>query len=220
MADPLNLDALDALQSLARRRIDIVVAGETDLQRALDAYYPVRTLPQPDEVEVQVNGSFAEDWPSEPAGEEDATAVKLTEQIIAEAVRSRASDVHIEPQDHDLRIRLRIDGLLEDYLRVAPEHGPTVLSRLKALAGLDIAERRLPQDGRVRLSVGNDDVEFRISTLPTRLGEKIVLRVFQRDMSLLNLERLGFTPDNLAMVRRALGEANGIVLATGPTGSG
>lgn len=151
---------------------------------------------------------------------ESAPVVQLVDVILAEAVRSRASDVHVEPQSTDLRIRYRVDGLLRDAMTVPRNARAAVISRIKILAGLDIAERRRPQDGRARLAVDGTHVEARVSTLPTMHGEKVVIRVLPRSENVPVLGQIGLTPSQLELVSQTLVQAQGLVLITGPTGSG
>ena len=150
----------------------------------------------------------------------EAPLVRLVNALFADAVAARASDIHIEPLDRAVSVRLRIDGMLHDVL-TPPQHlHPALLSRLKVMAGLDIAERRLPQDGRIRLRVGGRDVDVRVSIVPTIFGERAVLRLFDRSVRELTLAQLGLLPDTQAHLERLLGRNHGVVLVTGPTGSG
>jgi len=150
----------------------------------------------------------------------DAPIIRMINGIIAEAARLGASDVHIESFESALRVRLRIDGVMRDAASLPARIAPLLVSRVKVMARLDIAERRLPQDGRVSLSMGARALDVRVSTLPTRGGERVVLRILHKDQETLSLEKLGLQPDALAALRRALQVPNGIVMVTGPTGSG
>ena len=151
---------------------------------------------------------------------DDAPAIRLINGIIADAARNGVSDIHIEPYETGLVIRMRIDGVLRETLRMPPHVAPVVVSRVKVMARLDIAERRVPQDGRIGLTLGGKLLDVRVSTLPSRAGERVVLRILDKDNAGIDLEQLGMPPAIDKVVRQAIAEPNGIVLVTGPTGSG
>jgi len=152
--------------------------------------------------------------------QDDAPIIRLINGLIAEAARRGASDVHIEPYEANLLVRLRIDGVLHEVLTLPSRVASMLVSRVKVMARLDIAERRVPQDGRISLTLGGKALDVRVSTLPSRAGERVVMRILDKDQAGLRLEDLGMSPDILAAYRAALREPNGIVLVTGPTGSG
>ena len=151
---------------------------------------------------------------------DDAPAIQLINGIIAEAVRRGVSDIHIEPYETGLIVRMREDGVLREALRMPPHVAPVVVSRIKVMARLDIAERRVPQDGRIGLTLGGKLLDVRVSTLPSRAGERVVLRILDKEAAGLTLERLGLAGTANKIIREALAEPNGIILVTGPTGSG
>ena len=151
---------------------------------------------------------------------DDAPAIRLINGIIADAARQGVSDIHIEPYETGLVVRMRIDGVLRETLRMPPHVAPVVVSRIKVMARLDIAERRVPQDGRIGLTLGGKLLDVRVSTLPSRAGERVVLRILDKENAGFGLEQLGMPPVIEAVYREALAEPNGIVLVTGPTGSG
>jgi general secretion pathway protein E len=151
---------------------------------------------------------------------DDAPAIRLINGIIADAARQGVSDIHIEPYETGLIVRMRVDGLLRETLRMPPHVAPVVVSRIKVMARLDIAERRVPQDGRIGLTLGGKLLDVRVSTLPSRSGERVVLRILDKENAGLDLDVLGMPPAIDAVFREALAEPNGIVLVTGPTGSG
>jgi len=151
---------------------------------------------------------------------DDAPAIRLINALIAEAVRQGVSDIHIEPYETGLVVRMRIDGVLREHLRMPPHVAPVVVSRIKVMARLDIAERRVPQDGRIGLTLGGKAIDVRVSTLPSRAGERVVLRILDQDAAGIDLEVLGLTGAAAEVLRGALAEPNGIILVTGPTGSG
>ena len=151
---------------------------------------------------------------------DDAPVIRLINGIIAEAVRAGASDIHLEPFESALVVRMRIDGVLRESLSLNPRITPLLVSRIKVMARLDIAEKRVPQDGRIPLALGGKTLDVRVSTLPSRAGERVVLRILDKDQADLRLEDLGMDPVALDAFRAALREPNGIILVTGPTGSG
>ncbi|MFN3726100.1 MAG: GspE/PulE family protein [Allosphingosinicella sp.] len=151
---------------------------------------------------------------------DDAPAIRLINGLLADAARQGASDIHIEPYETGMVVRMRMDGVLREALRMPAHVAPVVVSRIKVMARLDIAERRLPQDGRIGLTLGGKLIDVRVSTLPSRAGERVVLRILDKDNAGIDLEMLGMTPAIEASYREALAEPNGIVLVTGPTGSG
>jgi general secretion pathway protein E len=151
---------------------------------------------------------------------DDAPVIRLINGIIAEAVRQGVSDIHIEPYESGLVVRMRQDGILQERLRMPLHVAPVVVSRIKVMARLDIAERRVPQDGRISLSLGGKQVDVRVSTLPSRAGERVVLRILDKDNAFISLDRLGMSENVNAILSSALSEPNGIILVTGPTGSG
>ncbi|CAN5351402.1 type II secretion system ATPase GspE [soil metagenome] len=154
------------------------------------------------------------------ASADDAPAIRLINGIIAEAARQGVSDIHIEPYETGLVIRMRIDGVLRETLRMPPHVAPVVVSRIKVMARLDIAERRVPQDGRIGLTLGGKLLDVRVSTLPSRAGERVVLRILDKENAGISLDVLGMTGAADRLFREALAEPNGIILVTGPTGSG
>lgn len=152
--------------------------------------------------------------------DENADAVKAADSLIVKAAASGASDIHIEPGENNACVRMRIDGVLYKEAEMNKTLMQAVVSRIKVLAGMDIAEKRLPQDGSIKLELDGRNIDLRISSLPTILGEKIVIRILDREKFALNLDELNFTPENLALYRRLYNYGSGIVLLTGPTGSG
>jgi general secretion pathway protein E len=152
--------------------------------------------------------------------DDDAPVIRLINGLIAEAVKVRASDIHVEPFENKLSVRLRIDGVLQEVISLAGRIAPLLVSRIKVMARLDIAEKRLPQDGRLSLTIGGRALDVRVSTLPSQHGERVVMRLLDKTQGHLELDQLGMEPRTLAAFRSALSEPNGIVLVTGPTGSG
>ncbi|MDR1708661.1 MAG: GspE/PulE family protein, partial [Candidatus Accumulibacter sp.] len=223
-ADPTDLQAFDDLVRLLRRDVEPVVVAESQLLSLIDRVYR-RT----DEISGLAK-ELTEDLGDVPvefgdllgatAGAEDAPVVKLLQTVFEEAMRSRASDIHIEPQDRSLRVRFRIDGVLHVQMEADAKIAPALSLRLKLISGLDISEKRLPQDGRFAIKVRNSTVDVRISTMPTQYGESVVMRLLNQNTGLLGLDRLNMPPRVLDRLRRAVRRPSGMVLVTGPTGSG
>ena len=223
MANPTDYQALDEVQRLINRELDPVVVTETRLNAVLDRLYSkseeISGLAK--ELELEVGGA-AHDGGAGPAATsaDDAPVAKLLQTLFEDALRSRASDIHVEPQERKLQIRFRIDGALTIHTEAESRIAPAVVQRLKLMSGLDIAERRLPQDGRFVARVRNHAVDMRISSMPTQFGESVVLRLLPQQGGLLALDRLGMPAPVLARVRDVISQAQGMLLVTGPTGSG
>ncbi len=220
-SDPTNVVALDDVR-LHTDALEIVVrvATETQVRQQLARVWSLSE--DGPGVSTIFEGLSEDDTIEEATAEatEAAPVVKLVDVILADAVRARASDVHVEPQAGELRIRYRIDGLLRDVMTVPRSGSLATISRIKIVSGLDIAERRRPQDGRARLLIDGSAVEARVSTLPTLHGEKVVIRVLPRAESVPRLDQTGITGTQLDIVTAALVQSQGLILITGPTGSG
>ncbi len=220
MADPTNVVALDDARAMLRCDVMTVVGVDSQIREQLRRAFSLSA--DSAGVFAITDRMQAEEVPELDTARalDDAPTVQLVNRILTEAVQLRASDIHIETQRDSLRIRLRIDGILRDVL-VAPKGAAgSVVSRIKIISGLDIAERRNPQDGRSRITVGERHIDTRVSTLPSLHGEKVVIRLLTRSDALPSLAGLGFEPDQLASFRAALALPQGLVLITGPTGSG
>ncbi len=229
MGDPLNVFAIDDVKIAAGLDVEPVVAPEDEIERALDQYYGsdedidqvVRDLEEFSDDTIQLAESEEEigvDRLRELVDE--APVVRLVNMIVSQAVRDRASDIHVEPQAMSVKVRYRIDGMLREAMKIPRGSHAAIASRFKIMASMDIAERRVPQDGRVQLKVEGQEIDLRVSTLPTIHGEKVVCRVLFRRGAQVKLEQLGFLPGNLELWNRALARPHGIILVTGPTGSG
>jgi type IV pilus assembly protein PilB len=223
MADPSNLHVIDDLRFMTGCQVNPVIATETDILRAITQHFgpatprpaSVPSVPRP-VVEPASLPMFLAESPSL----EEAPVVRLTSQFITQAVRIQASDIHLEPDEQRLRLRYRIDGILHDEQEIPRDLQAGVISRIKVLASLDISEKRLPQDGRFRVVVDGRSVDFRTSTFPTIFGEKIVLRILDKGATAMKLVDLGFGPETLERYRQVVKKPHGILLVTGPTGSG
>ncbi len=212
-ADPANVLATDDLAMMTGYEIRRAVATEDDVELLLGR---LSRLDDVEEVEEPVEAEVLELHQSA----EDAPVVKLVHSIVAEAVERGASDIHFDCETGPMRVRMRVDGVVSDSTTVQRAMVSGLVSRIKIMANLDIAERRLPQDGRIGLTVDGRYVDIRVATLPTVHGESVVMRVLDKGRGMLNLEGLGLRDDDLARLRTAVSQMNGCVLATGPTGSG
>jgi type IV pilus assembly protein PilB len=225
--DPSNIFAIDDVKFLTGYNVEVVVAAEEAIRRSIDRYYDAASnleevmadfddadfevVSDDDDVDVGELGKAAEDAP----------VVKLVNLILTDAVRKSASDIHIEPYEKDFRVRYRIDGMLYEVMRPPKKLKNPLTSRIKIMADLDIAERRLPQDGRIKLKMGrNREMDYRVSVLPTLFGEKIVLRLLDKSSLQLDMTKLGFEEDQLKSFKTCIHQPYGMVLVTGPTGSG
>ena len=220
MADPSNVFALDDIRAITGREVKTVVASPTELAATIDRYFRVDA--EVDTVAQAAADEYSADEDLSSVSEviEDAPIVKFVNLLITQAVNDRASDIHVEPTEHDLRIRFRIDGVLHEVMRSPRSIQAGVISRLKVMAEINIAERRIPQDGRISLKVGGRSVDLRVATLPIVHGEKVVMRILDKGQALLRLEDLGFLPETLERFSTAYRKPFGTILVTGPTGSG
>ncbi|MCG8424819.1 MAG: type IV-A pilus assembly ATPase PilB [Proteobacteria bacterium] len=227
MSDPSNIYAIDELKFLTQYNIEPVVASESAIEDAILRYYDKG--PDLDEV----IGEFDEEVDFASTAEEsvnivdlenqagEAPVVKLCNAILLSAIKRKASDIHLEPYEKSFRVRFRVDGILHEAMHPPLKLRNAIISRIKIMASLDIAERRLPQDGRIKLKIGkNREMDFRVSCLPTLYGEKIVLRLLDKSQLQLDMTRLGFEPEPLSDFKKAIYQPYGMVLVTGPTGSG
>lgn len=226
MADPSNIFAIDDLKFMTGYKVEPVVAAESAIRNTINKYYNTTG-----EVEKLIKAAGGEeitalieeeelDITQLQQATEEAPVVKLVNLILSDAVKKGASDVHIEPYEKAFRVRYRIDGVLYEVMAPPLKLKDAITSRLKIMARLDIAERRLPQDGRIKLKVAGKELDFRVSTLPTLFGEKVVLRILDKSNLTLDMARLGFDPQALKDFEQAILQPYGMVLVTGPTGSG
>ena len=229
MSDPTNLNAIDDIKFLSGYNVEPVVASETAIQAAIERYY--NAGPSYDEVMADFNlGDEDIDF----GGDEeevnalelerqsaDAPVVRLVNVLLLNAIRKGASDIHVEAYEKKLRVRYRVDGVLQEEMTPPLKLKAAIVSRLKIMSQLDIAERRLPQDGRIKLKLGKGrEMDFRVSVLPTMWGEKVVLRLLDKGNLQLDMAKLGFDPQPLSDFKWAISQPWGMVLVTGPTGSG
>jgi type IV pilus assembly protein PilB len=229
MSDPSNILAIDDIKFLTSCHVEVFVSTESAIKVAIDRHYdPSSTIS-----EIMM-GSISEEEKMELLEEaddvdinelqqasEDAPVVRLVNMILNEAIKRRASDIHLEPYEKVFRVRLRLDGVLNDFMKPPMKMKNAIISRVKIMAKLNIAERRLPQDGRIKMKLGRDkEMDFRVSVMPTLFGEKVVLRLLDKSNLQLDMTKLGFEETPLTHFKEAIHKPFGMVLVTGPTGSG
>lgn len=225
MANPLDVYAIDFVRDYTKiKRIKSLLAAEDDILNAITSYYE---LGEYDDIIEKLGTEIIfkeeeeeEDLKKLEAISKEAPIIQLVSMLIVQGVKDRASDIHIEPNEKGLLIRLRVDGILHDIRTLPNTIKSAIISRIKILAKMDIAERRLPQDGRFQVKFGTREVDLRVSTIPTVLGEKVVLRLLDKSKGLIKLEQLGFIPEQLDEFKSIISKSYGIILLTGPTGSG
>ncbi|MFH1776960.1 MAG: ATPase, T2SS/T4P/T4SS family [Candidatus Omnitrophota bacterium] len=216
MADPLNIFAIDEVQRLTHCRIEQIVCSPQAIIEAIDYCYDKKPAP------AKRKKTPAEDEDKSPVEtiEQGKEAIAIVNEIIELAIKERATDIHIEPDEEMVRVRLRIDGLLHQVRTFSQDSLGTIVSRIKILSALDISEKRLPQDGRFGVKVEEREIDLRVSTLPTVLGEKVVMRLLDKAQLFVKLEQLGFLPKNLELFEKLIHRPYGMILVTGPTSSG
>lgn len=228
LSDPSDLETLDALQHLLNRNVSALVASPDDIDSALNRYYgraddSVSKMIQDiteGEVEIATLGQLGGDTEDGSVVDADAPIIKLVNGLIIEAYRMRASDIHLEPLEKRFRVRYRIDGVCHEMKSPPKRLQPSIISRLKIMSNMSIAERRIPQDGRIQCNVGQKVIDLRVSCLPTNHGESIVMRILDKEGLKLGLGELGFFTDDQQTFERLISLPDGILLVTGPTGSG
>lgn len=226
VADPLALEPVDALRVRIGKRVRVALSFEDEILRTINRVYhesgdsAEQVLADIQELDTAHRLSELEESEDLLEASTDAPVIKLVNTILSEAVRLRASDIHIEPYQKELKIRYRVDGVLYNSLTPPRNLHSAIVSRIKVMAKMNIAEKRLPQDGRIRLRVADRDFDIRVSTLPTSFGERVVLRLLDKTSVLLGLEEVGLTAKQMELFERLISAPNGIILVTGPTGSG
>ncbi len=227
MADPSNIFAIDDVKFMTGFKVEPVVAAETSIKNAINKYYDSAGMVEDimknfDDKDVEALRDDEDGVNAAELGKaaEDAPVVKLVNLILTDAIKKAASDIHIEPYEKSFRVRYRIDGVLYDVMQPPLRLKAAITSRVKIMAQLDIAERRLPQDGRIKIKMGGREMDYRVSTLPTLFGEKVVLRLLDKGNLQLDMTKLGFGPEALTDFESGLLLPYGMVLVTGPTGSG
>lgn len=218
VSDPTDINLLDIVSSETKCKVTPVIAPYSEISRSIAKHYTKKV------VEASADSSTAkisrEEIDELKKAGVDLPIVKIVDRILIEAVEDRASDIHIEPRENGLTVRFRIDGILREYASYSIKMHPGIVSRLKILSSLDISERQKPQDGKIQVRIDNKDIDIRVSTLPAIYGEKVVMRLLNRASVKVKLEDLGFSEKNLGLFQQIIREPYGIVLVTGPTGSG
>jgi type IV pilus assembly protein PilB len=238
MADPSNMNAQDDIKFLTDYNVEVVVAASSDIEAAIAKYYGANTaksqkagditfdmedlLREVDTIQINEidmeSGTSIEDAIRDSG---DAPVVRLVNMILLDAIKKKASDIHTEPYEKSFRVRLRIDGVLYDTLHPPRHMMDAIIARFKVMANLDIAEKRVPQDGRIKIKIGREEaMDFRVSVCPVIFGEKVVLRLLDKTNLQLDMTKLGFFPDQLEVFKDSIHKPYGMVLVTGPTGSG
>lgn len=220
MFDPSNIFAIDDLRIVSGYEIKPVIATETDILNAVSNVFNIDKQVEEVVESVDEDKVSKEEGDIEVSGEKASPVVKMIDSLLVESVRQRANDMHIEPQENELRIRYRIDGVLQDITKTSKKMQAPVISRLKIMAGMDIAERRVPQDGRFGLKVDGKHIDFRVASLPTVYGEKLVLRLLEKESIMIKLDELGLEKESLKLFKESLSRPYGAILVTGPTGCG
>ncbi len=229
MSDPLNIFAIDDIKMITHFKVDIAIAPESDIKEAINSYYGstahvqeiskiLESINPEDDMEVVEEEKIDVSEITEES--QKAPIVKVVSLILNEAIKKRASDIHIEPCEKFLKVRYRIDGSLHDVLTLPKKNQNAVIARLKIMSRLDITETRMPQDGRFRISFEGKEIDFRVSILPVTFGGKVVMRILDKSSVSIGLDKLGFLPGPLGTFKIALNRPYGMILVTGPTGSG
>ena len=221
-ANPVNMKGLEDLRVLFGKKIKSMMASTQKVQDAINRVYEKSTanlagLDEIDEEDYDLDDPIVDLLE---AGDDDAPVIKLVNSLLFRAVKEKASDIHVEPYEKDMSVRFRTDGVLFDVFKPPKKLQNAITSRLKVMANLNIAEKRLPQDGRIPLKVGGKDIDIRLNSVPTAFGERIVMRLQDRSNVILELEQLGFSTENLNLIDDLIHRSYGIFLVTGPTGSG
>jgi type IV pilus assembly protein PilB len=228
MSDPSNIFAIDDIKFMTGYNVEVVVVAESSIKTAIDKLYDqsasladvMNDLDNMEDFEVLGEDDDV-DLGSLERATEDAPVVKLVNLILTDAIKKKASDIHVEPYERSFRVRYRIDGILYEVMKPPLKLKNAITSRIKIMSELDIAERRLPQDGRIKIKLGGGkDMDFRVSVLPTLFGEKIVMRLLDKSNLQLDMTKLGYEPEALASFQKEIHKPFGMVLVTGPTGSG
>jgi general secretion pathway protein E len=224
IADPTNFYALDDLRMLFGMEVRPVIASSYEIVNAINSLYNRATGAGEDAMgELSEEAEIGDDF-NEPVdlldADDEAPIIRLVNTLLFRAVKQKASDIHIEPFERELKIRFRINGILYDIMNPPKRAQNSIISRVKVMSQLNIAEKRIPQDGRIRIKIAGKDIDIRVSTIPTSHGESVVMRLLDASTVLLDLDSLGFASSNLDGFKELLAHHNGIILVTGPTGSG
>jgi general secretion pathway protein E len=222
VSNPFNLSAIEDLRVLTNKRLQVVVSTPARVHDAINRVYERSAANMITDIKDEFEETYDLEGPIDilDASEDDAPVIKFVNSAIFRAVKEKASDIHVEPFEKEMVIRYRIDGVLYDILRQSKRPHPAIISRIKVMGTLDIAEKRLPQDGRIKIKIAGKDIDIRLSTIPTAFGERAVMRILEQTDKILELSQLGFAGDALTNIEKLLQKKHGIMLVTGPTGHG
>ena len=220
IADPFNTAAADDIRLVTGRDVALVLAPPDEIKRFVEEHYTRRMIADTAEDDVQVLDDNSDEIGDLETMAREATVVKLVNLLLRQAVQERASDVHVEPFERDLKVRYRIDGILHEAPPTPKRLQSAIISRLKIMSNLDIAERRKPQDGRIKTRIAGREIDIRVSTVPTLYGESVVLRLLDRSAMNYTLTDIGMLPSMFRRIEQIISMPHGMILATGPTGSG
>ncbi len=222
VSDPFNESIQEDLQVLTGHPVSVAVSTSMRIQEAINRVYERASSNIVEKLEDDYEETYDLEGPMDilEATEHDSQVIKFVNSILFQAVKEKASDIHIEPYEKDFVVRFRVDGVLKDKIRQPKRAHAAISSRIKVMGQLDIAEKRLPQDGRIKIKMAGKDVDLRLSTVPTNFGERVVMRILEQASTVLALEQLGFSPRSCALIEKLIFRKYGIILVTGPTGSG
>ncbi len=229
ISDPLNVFAIDDVRNVTGKTVDVVMGVESQIMKSIDTYYGVQSAKSVSQLskdmdiedfKIVSDGGISQANVSDADAGEQAPIIRMVNLVIKEAIKQRASDIHMEPTEQDMRVRYRIDGILQDILNIPKDSEGAVVIRLKIMARLDITSNQVPQDGRFKMRIGSQEVDFRVSVLPTTHGQKIVMRILDKSNLSLGFEKLGFSKSAIEILQSNIIKPFGMVLVTGPTGSG
>lgn len=222
VSDPFNETAIEDLKVLMGKPVELVVSTSMRILDAINRVYERNTSNIVDDIGGEFDESYDLEGPIDilEATEDDAPVIRFVNSLLFRAVKEKASDIHIEPYEREFVVRYRIDGVLYDIIRQPKKAHAAIASRIKIMGSLDIAEKRLPQDGRIKIKIAGKDIDIRLSTVPTIHGERIVMRILEQSATILELNQLGFPEDAMRRIERLIAKKYGIILVTGPTGHG
>jgi len=230
VSDPLNVFMIDDLKQIIGKDIDLMLSTETDILKKIDSFYSSPQSQsskvdlsqdiQMDDFEIVMDKDMQEEDEGSLDESEKAPIIRMVNLVLKEALKQRASDIHIEPKETDVRVRYRIDGVLQDILIIPKSNQNAVLTRIKIMSRIDITVNQAPQDGRFKLTLPSKEVDFRVSLLPTTFGQKVVMRILDKGSLSIGLEGLGFAEESLKILEDGITKPFGMLLVTGPTGSG
>ncbi|MCF7888503.1 MAG: GspE/PulE family protein [Victivallales bacterium] len=222
-SNPLDYKIADELSFMLEKDVLVYVARETQIENAIEKYYPTESMGDMlNDLDINIGSEEEEDWDTDDLENmaNDTPIIRFVDVVLFQAIKDKASDVHFEPFETSFKIRYRLDGVLYEMSPPPKNLAVPVISRIKIMSGLNIAERRIPQDGRIQVRVAGKMIDLRVSTIPTQFGESVVLRILDRSTVNLDLDMLGMNEDIIAQIRSVISLPNGIFLVTGPTGSG